>query len=111
MRKVTIDVQPPYAATIAPGLLARTGELLVADLGVDGRRCYVITSANIRKHLGAHFSAGMQAGGIDHEFFEMGDGEQYKTLKSVETLAGNLVKRGADRKSVVIALGGGVVGD
>src|SRR5260370_16898584 len=41
----------------------------------------------------------------------MGDGEGFKRLSTLESLAEKLVKAGADRKAVVLALGGGVVGD
>lgn len=110
MRRVTINVQPPYAATIEAGLLARAGEMLAAELGA-GRRCFVVTGTNIRKQVGAQLAAGLAAAEVAHEFFEIGEGEPNKTLKTVEALAAKLVKHGADRKSVFIALGGGVVGD
>jgi 3-dehydroquinate synthase len=38
-------------------------------------------------------------------------GEESKSLNMVERLAGDLLKRGADRQSLLIAMGGGVVGD
>ncbi len=41
----------------------------------------------------------------------MQDGEPAKKLATVEALAEKLAKLGAERKSVIIALGGGVVGD
>ena len=42
---------------------------------------------------------------------EMADGEASKRMRAVEKLAGKMVRLGADRRSMVIALGGGVVGD
>jgi 3-dehydroquinate synthase len=41
----------------------------------------------------------------------MDDGESAKNLRTVELLARELVRSGADRKSLLIAVGGGVVGD
>src|SRR5208282_6220640 len=41
----------------------------------------------------------------------MPDGEPAKCLDTVEKLAEKLARLGADRKAVIIALGGGVVGD
>ncbi|PYV20254.1 MAG: hypothetical protein DMG24_23385, partial [Acidobacteria bacterium] len=38
-------------------------------------------------------------------------GETSKTLKMVERVAAELLERGADRQALLIALGGGVVGD
>jgi 3-dehydroquinate synthase len=45
------------------------------------------------------------------ETFAIPDGEQYKTLKTWSSLLDFLLKAKLDRKSVVCALGGGVVGD
>jgi shikimate kinase/3-dehydroquinate synthase len=39
------------------------------------------------------------------------DGEQYKTLQTVEAIYSGMVKLGADRSSLMLALGGGVIGD
>ena len=39
------------------------------------------------------------------------DGEQHKTLKTVEQIYTDLLSHRADRSSTVIALGGGVTGD
>jgi len=41
----------------------------------------------------------------------MPDGERHKRLATVEALAEGLIKLGADRKAVILAFGGGVVGD
>jgi len=41
----------------------------------------------------------------------MHDGERFKRLSSVENLAEDLLRLGADRKTVIVAFGGGVVGD
>ena len=41
----------------------------------------------------------------------MNDAEAAKNLQTVESVARSLVKSGADRKSLLVAVGGGVVGD
>jgi len=41
----------------------------------------------------------------------MQDGEQYKNLDTVSQLYSKMIEAGADRNTVVVALGGGVVGD
>src|SRR6266446_7653040 len=41
----------------------------------------------------------------------MNDGECAKNMRTVESLSRSLVKAGTDRKSLLIAVGGGVVGD
>jgi 3-dehydroquinate synthase len=51
------------------------------------------------------------AAGVDHATFLMGDGEEYKTLATVERLCREFTQWGLLRGDVVLACGGGVVGD
>lgn len=112
MEQVTIAVPSrPYSAFIEPGLLRNAGAHLEPVLGAKPPRVYVITSAVIRRHWGKALAESLDDADIDFVWLEIGDGERYKTLRTVEELAGRLVKRGADRKSVLIAFGGGVIGD
>lgn len=111
VRVPRVDIQipaHPYAAVIQNGLLKQTGELLAQTIpGL--KRVYVVTAAPIRKHWGDELAAVLR--GYETTFFEIADGEKQKTIKTIEGLLRKLIKRGADRKSVIIAFGGGVVGD
>jgi 3-dehydroquinate synthase len=109
VQTVNINVAAqPYRAVIENGVLKRAGEVVSQTL--PGRtRVYVVTSAPIRKLWGEALADALK--GLEATYFEVPDGEKYKTLKSVEDVARKMVKKGADRKSVVIAFGGGVVGD
>jgi 3-dehydroquinate synthase len=49
--------------------------------------------------------------GIDHHVFFLPGGEVHKRLSSVEELAGQMAAHGADRASMVIGFGGGIVTD
>jgi 3-dehydroquinate synthase len=60
---------------------------------------------------GATLAAGLRAAGIRAEALLMNDREQAKRLETVERLAGRLLECGADRGALLVALGGGVVGD
>lgn len=108
-----VEVQLPshrYTATIESGVLKRAGELLRAALP-DRSRYFVITVPRVRKHWAKTLTKSLAKAELAHTVIEMPDGERAKTLKTVRDLATKLVCRGADRKSAVIALGGGVVGD
>lgn len=109
VKTVDVNVPPhPYRAVIEHGVLKRAGEVLAQTL--PGRkRVYVVTSGPIRKLWGEALAESLKD--FEVSVFEVPDGEKYKTLKTVEGLARKMVKRGADRKAVVIAFGGGVVGD
>jgi len=74
-------------------------------------RIFVVTSPPIRKHCGNPLRKSFSRAGRKLEILEMPDGERSKKLSQLEKLAAKLVARGADRGSVILALGGGVVGD
>ena len=111
MPQATIHVLPrPYQASIENGLLSRAGSVL-AELLPNASRVFVVTVAPVRKRWGAKFLSSLKGGGLSPQMIRMPDGEPAKRLATVEAMAEKLAKMGADRKSVIIALGGGVVGD
>ncbi len=111
MPLATIHVLPrPYQAWIENGLLARAGSIL-GDLLPQTSRIFVVTVPPVRKRWGSKFLNSLKAAGFKPEVIVMPDGEPAKKLANVETMAEKLARLGADRKAVIIALGGGVVGD
>jgi 3-dehydroquinate synthase len=111
MAQVTIHVPPrPYQARIENGLLARTGTLL-AELLPQASKVFVVTVAPVRRRWGSKLIRSLTVAGFKPQVIQMPDGETAKKLKTIETLAERLARLGADRKAVLIALGGGVVGD
>jgi 3-dehydroquinate synthase len=111
MPQVTIHVPPrPYQARIENGLLTRAGSVL-ADLLPQASRIFVLTVPPVRKRWGTKFIRSLTEAGFKPQVLMMPDGEPAKRLATVEALAEKLARLGADRKAVVIALGGGVVGD
>jgi len=70
-----------------------------------------VTSAPVRKHWGKVLADSFESEAMRLDVIEMPDGERHKTLGTVEKLAAELVKLKADRNTVLVALGGGVVGD
>jgi 3-dehydroquinate synthase len=111
MAQATIHVLPrPYQAWIENGLLTRAGSIL-GDLLPQTSRIFVVTVAPVRKRWGAKFVAALKAAGFSPQVILMPDGEPSKRLATVEAMAEKLVRLGADRKAVIVALGGGVVGD
>ena len=75
------------------------------------RRVAVITEKAIDDHVGALVGAALDDAAIAHATFTMGEGEDAKTLTTVERLARDLTRFGLLRGDVVVAMGGGVVGD
>lgn len=111
MPQATIHVPPhPYQASIENGLLRRAGSVL-SDLLPHASRIFVVTVPPVRQRWGAKLVSSLKSSGFAPQVVVMPDGEPAKRLETIETLAEKLAKLGADRKTVIIAFGGGVVGD
>src|SRR5258708_7976627 len=111
MPQVTIHVPPrPYQALIENGLLTRAGSVL-SELLPQSSRIFVVTVPPVRRRWGSKLVSSLKASGFTPQVIPMPDGEPTKRLATVEGLADKLAHLGADRKAVIIALGGGVVGD
>lgn len=111
MAQATIHVLPrPYQAWIENGLLTRAGSVL-SELLPQASRIFVVTVPPVRKRWGSKLVSSLRSSGFAPQVIPMPDGEPTKRLATVEALADKLARLGADRKAVVIALGGGVVGD
>jgi 3-dehydroquinate synthase len=109
---ISVPVATPsrsYEVLIGSGLLARAGDSLGKFL--ENRRAFVVTVRPVRRRWAKVLTKSLVASGIETELLEMPDGERSKRLATLEKLADQLVKLGADRGVTLIALGGGVVGD
>lgn len=95
-----------YPIHIGSGLLARR-DLLGPYL--DGRRLAIVTNATVARL----YLAGVQALTATHNPLEiiLPDGEQYKTLEVVAGIFDKLIEGRCDRRTLIMALGGGVIGD
>lgn len=108
MRCLTVDLAGrPYDIQIGPGLLARLGEF-VGPLRPS--RLLVVTDPRVGPLYASRVQASLQPLART-AVFELAGGEAGKDLRAVEAVLDALLAAGADRKSVAIALGGGVVGD
>ncbi len=111
MIRVKIAVEPrSYEAVIESGLLVQAGGRLRELLDVH-ERVFVVTVPPVRRKWGKTLMTSLKAAGIEAKIVEMADGEPAKKLATVEMLASNLAAHGADRNSILLAFGGGVVGD
>jgi len=111
MTRVTIALQPrPYDAIIESGSLERAGEHLRRVIG-NRQQVFVVTVPPVRRKWGKKLLASLSTAGFTPRVIEMRDGEPAKKLATIEALAENLTRMGADRDAVVVAFGGGVVGD
>ncbi|NJN97353.1 MAG: iron-containing alcohol dehydrogenase, partial [Anaerolineales bacterium] len=91
------------------GTLTQTGPNL-AELGYKGR-CALVTNEPVGRHHAAPLLASLSAAGFEPVCLTIPDGEPFKTLETVAGLYEQLVEAKLDRRSPIIALGGGVLGD
>jgi 3-dehydroquinate synthase len=113
MTRVTISIPGrPYEAVIGSGLLMRAGAQLRNLLGAsDARNLFVVTVPPVRREWGKKLMRSLSDAGLKANILEMPDGERHKKLSTVEHLAENLTRLRADRSAIIVAFGGGVVGD
>ncbi len=107
---VQVQLAEPYPIIIGHGAMARAGGLARRHLRAGGQ-AFVITSPTVRRHCLAPLTACLQRAGIAARVVLMPDGEPAKTMATAARLAEELARAGADRGALIIALGGGVVGD
>ena len=110
MPTVTVPLSQPYDVEIERGGLARAGAL-VARFARANSPVALISSPRIHRHWGAAAEQSLRGAGLHVLSLELRDGERHKTLAGAGALAEAMAAEGADRDSVVVALGGGVVGD
>lgn len=75
------------------------------------KRCIVVTNETVARWYLQPLIAELRTRGFEAIEAILPDGETYKTLETAQTLFPKFIEAGLDRKSPVIALGGGVICD
>jgi 3-dehydroquinate synthase len=110
MQTVTVPLgERSYSIYIGHGLLEKLGDFL-GQLPLT-KKALVVTQPAIRAVYGDRVLGSLRARGFAAEAFEILDAEEAKSLTWVETIYDRLIDLRLDRRSPLIALGGGVVGD
>ena len=98
-----------YEVLIGAGLLDNAGALIAERLGAA--RCGIVTDRNVAAlHLGA-LEASLKAVDRHAGTIVLEPGEATKSMERLAELADGLIGMGLERSDLVIALGGGVIGD
>ena len=96
-----------YQVLVERGLLARAGQLL--DELAGGRPWVILTDNVIWKNWGRTLQAALAP--RNYGLLRIPTGEEQKKLGTAERLCEQLVRQKADRSSLLIGFGGGVIGD
>jgi len=111
-QSVTVEVglgDRAYDILIGSGLLSRAGEEISRRL--PGTRAAVVTDENVAAaHLDT-LKAGLEKGGIQPTVIMMPPGEKTKSFAHLEEVVDGILAARLERGDVVVALGGGVIGD
>lgn len=111
-RSISLSAQEnPCPIFVGSGLLRRVGQLINLTTDDFSPRCAIITN-----HLVAQLHAGavvesLRARNFEPTIIEIPDSERDKTLDTVQMLYDRLIEAQLDRKSILFAMGGGVIGD
>ncbi len=102
-------MEPGYDVLVQEGGLDTLGEMLKSR-AVDGS-ILVVSDMNVAPLYSERVMDALQAVGYVTNEIVIPDGEEHKTIETVSILWRGFLNANLDRKSTIIALGGGVVGD
>lgn len=98
-----------YDILIGSGLLARAGAEISGRL--PGTRAAVVTDANVAAAHLAALQASLETGGIQTAVITLPPGEKTKSFAHLEEVVDGVLAAKLERGDIVIAFGGGVIGD
>ena len=110
MKRLTIDLgDRSYDIRVGRHLLQQTGAW-VTEL-TNPSRVVIITHPSINRLYGEKLSSSFSGTGVPIDFIEVPEGEKSKSLQQAEKIFDSLLELKCYRQTVLVALGGGVIGD
>ncbi len=109
MKRISVKSSAgPYSVVSGAGAIRRAAR----EIAALGRfsSIHVVSSRKAWRAVGRAVGRGLKLSG-SNSIHLFDDAESAKNLQSVEQIARSLSRAGADRKSLLVAVGGGVVGD
>ena len=111
MSRVHVNLaERSYEVVVEPGLLGRAGAA-INETRLSGLRAAVISDERVARLHSDGLLASLEAAGLRPSLHVIPAGEASKTMMQAELLCREMIRAGHDRRSLVVALGGGVVGD
>ena len=108
--RVTVELpERSYDILIGPSLLSDVGAILAER--VPGSACAIVTDDNVAHHHLGTLQDSLTGAGIRHATVTVTPGEASKSYRTYETVADAVIAGKLERGDLVLALGGGVVGD
>jgi len=112
LRSIPVELSThPYPIVIGDGALGSLGAQVQAQGFKAGTKVLVVTNPVVNSHYGATALASLRAAGYDAHLLEIDAGEDQKTPATVALIHDAAFAQKLERGSLIVALGGGVVGD
>ena len=109
MQTLTVSLgERSYPIHVGAGLLNRP-ELIAAHLPQP--RAAIVTNTTVAPLYLSHLERELRAKGVDPVTIVLPDGEAYKTSETLNRIFDVLIEKRCERKTAILALGGGVIGD
>ncbi|NOU97550.1 3-dehydroquinate synthase [Paenibacillus sp. LMG 31456] len=112
MKELTVDLgERSYPIYIGEGILQQIGELFAKHGIGKGSPLLIVTDSHVAEHHLGDVVSRLEEAGYTTTSYTVSAGEKSKSLSVLEDVVSAALQAGLDRKSTVVALGGGVVGD
>lgn len=109
MKKFTISTEKPYDVIVGDGLLQETGRFLSERF--SPRKVCIITDSTVNALFGQIVSDSLSKSGFSVSKVQFPAGEHSKTITTYANILEAMADDAITRSDLVLALGGGVVGD
>lgn len=110
MQTIRVDLRErSYEILVGEGILSNAGDVL-QRAGIKGKVAVVTNPTVAQLYLDTVYEA-LQAYGFEVTPVVLPDGEEYKSLATLSKIFDHLISERFERKSCIVALGGGVIGD
>lgn len=109
MREVTVNTSKTYQVIIGNGILDDAGKHIRQVAG--GNTAVIISDTNVGPLYSEKIANSLETWGYRTERYDFPAGEEHKTLETLGEILNFLAECKVERQDVIVALGGGVVGD
>ncbi len=106
--RVDLDARG-YDVQVGEGLLARAGDAIAPF--ASQRRVFVVADQSVARLHRPALEQGLAAAGLESAWIVITPGEEQKSFAGLERVCAQLLSAGLDRRSLILAFGGGVIGD
>ncbi len=100
-----------YQVLVGSGMLDQTADLIACQTSISSRKAAIVSDSIVAPLYAEIVSASLNAAGIETVLITVPAGEASKSMERVTEVSRKMLQAGLDRKSFLVALGGGVVGD